>query len=137
MKARRNLEVVTPKGNATAPLSFTCFDESDLVSKASSLGVSLGSNHEQVAQTVFGFREIELQRVQDCATKTDNNKGEDGAETDDNSIDLEALTNLCGEITECLGDGECDLSDLHVPLSQLANKQRPKRGKKKEEEEFN
>jgi hypothetical protein len=48
----------------------------------------------------------------------------------DDDQNLEILNNLCSEVTECLSDGECDLSDLHSTISQIA-KRKPRGGKKK------
>jgi hypothetical protein len=47
----------------------------------------------------------------------------------DGDIDLHALSSLCNDLMDCVGDGECDFNDLLFPTSPT--KKKGSRGRRK------
>jgi hypothetical protein len=107
-------------------LSFVSFSEKDIVAKATSLGVSLGSSTEQVSKSVSTIKNLELQRN---VVFLKNNLGRD-VDEEQHSLVLSRATNLCEDL-----DDEDDefLGDTLGPLSKNSVVPRA-RNKKKEME---
>jgi hypothetical protein len=134
LKAHKNLESSLIKGKETWPLSFDAIDDSILVASTSALGISLGSNEQEVFLSLKSLKDIESHRLSENFNLEITNKNL----VDDVSfvcsleenMDLDALNLICAEITEDLGDGGCDPLCLQTPLSHL-KKSRSSLNKKK------
>jgi len=134
LKARKNLNASSVKGNETLPHSFDILDDSMLLHTTSSLGISLGSNEQEVSLSLKSLRDIEFARMSANNSLEEKSK----AMLDDTStvcsleenMDLEALNLICVEISEDLGDGGCDPLCLQTPISH-SKKSSSKLNKKK------
>ena len=134
LKARKNLNASSVKGNETLPHSFDILDDSMLLHTTSSLGISLGSNEQEVSLSLKSLRDIEFARMSANNSLEEKSK----AMLDDTStvcsleenMDLEALNLICVEISEDLGDGGCDPLYLQTPISH-SKKSSSKLNKKK------
>jgi hypothetical protein len=112
LKARKNLDDTTNKGNSSQNLSFNKLVDSDIIARTSSLGVVLGKTEDAALSTVNSLREIEITRMNESVSLKEgkiNNLAEVTTECSiDEGINLEALNFLCSDITYCLCDGGCD-----------------------------
>jgi hypothetical protein len=137
LKARKNLDASSVKGNETLPHSFDILNDSMLLPTTSLLGISLGSNEQEVSLSLKSLRDIEFARM----SANNSLEEESKAMLDDTStvcsleenMDLEALNLICAEISENLGDGGCDSLCLQTPISH-SKKSRSKLNKKKKSE---
>jgi len=122
LKARKNLNASSVKGNETLPHSFDILDDSMLLHTTSSLGISLGSNEQEVSLSLKSLRDIEFARMSANNSLEEKSK----AMLDDTStvcsleenMDLEALNLICVEISEDLGDGAVTLC-VYRPLYHI------------------
>jgi hypothetical protein len=123
LKARKNLESSSIKGKETWPLSFDAIDNSILLASTSALGISLGSNEQEVSLSLKSLKDLESHRLSENFNLEVTNKNL----VDDVSfvcsleenMDLDALNLICVEIIEDLGDGGCDPLCLQTPLSHF------------------
>jgi hypothetical protein len=112
LKARKNLDASSFKGKETQSLSFDVLDDSVLLASSSSLGISLGTNEQEVSFSLKSLKEIESLRMAGSNNLGVETKcGIDDTSTVcslDENMDLEALNLICVEISEDLGDEGCD-----------------------------
>jgi hypothetical protein len=138
LKARKNLDDTTNKGNSSQNLSFNKLVDSDIIARTSSLGVVLGKTEDAVLSTVNSLREIEITRMNESVSLKEgkiNNLAEVTTESSiDEGINLEALNFLCSDITDCLCDGGCDPTDLQTPVSHMVKPRSTSRKKIKREQ---
>jgi hypothetical protein len=105
-------------------LSFVSYSKKDIVAKATSLGVSLGSSTEQVSKSVSTIKNLELQRN---VVFLKNNLGQD-VDEEQHSLVLSRATNLCEDLDdeedEFLGDTLGPLSkNLAIPRARNKKKE--------------
>ena len=129
LKAKKNLDGTPNKGNNSTISSFIDLEDSVLASKVVSLGVSLGSSSEQVTEALKKLKSVEKGRLLERVQLEQQITQEDEASVD-GDIDLQALNSLCNDLTDCVGDGECDLNDLPCPISPAKKKGSKGRRKK-------
>jgi hypothetical protein len=144
LKARKNLEEFTPKGNSEIP-SFNLFNDELLVEMSNQIGVNLGNSQDAISQSISMLRQHEIlwsksvidlgntldesgQVVQNCNV-TDHDENSVGSIED--NPDIEALNLICEEVAECLGDGGCNPFDLQTPVSLNKNKSVKKKKSKR------
>jgi hypothetical protein len=123
LKARKNLESSSIKGKETRPLSFDAIDDSILLGSTSALGISLGSNEQEVSLSLKSLNDLESHRLSKNFNLEVTNKNlvDDVSSVCslEENMDLDALNLICAEITEDLGDGGCDPLCLQTPLSHF------------------
>jgi len=133
LKARKNLDTEPDKGKQPQPCSFISRDDSSLLNISKSLGVVLGDNDQDILNSLKSLRDVEFNRMNESLNLLEENKVvvEDASTfcSNDDNIDLDALNQICSEISEGLGDGGCDPVCLQIPVSQKKNS-RPKKKKK-------
>ena len=133
LKARKNMDTPSLKGNENQPESFIFADDSSLLASTSALGISFGVNEQEISASLDSLRDLESHRLaENFASPLENNNLDDATTVcslDDN-IDLETLNLICADISEDLGDGGCDPSCLQTPISQL-KKSRSRNNKNK------
>lgn len=123
LKAKKNPDGTPNKGNPSTVSSFINFENSVLASKVASLGVSLGSSGEQVNKALVRLKSVEKGRLHERVQLEQQTLQEDEGSVD-GDIDLQALSSLCNDLTDCVGDGDCDLNDLQFSISPT-NKRGP------------
>jgi hypothetical protein len=133
LKAKKNLDGTPNKGNPSSVSSFFNVENSVLASKVASLGVSLGSSGEQVNKALVRLKSVEKGRLHERVQLEQQNLQEDEGSVD-GDIDLQALSSLCNDLTDCVGDGDCDLNDLQFSISPTIKK--GSRGRKKKNKNF-
>ena len=133
LKARKNLDTEPDKGKQPQPCSFISRDDSSLLNISKSLGVVLGDNDQDILNSLKSLRDVEFNRMNESLNLLEENKVvvEDASTfcSNDDNIDLDALNQICSEISEGLGDGGCDHVCLQIPVSQKKHS-RPKKKKK-------
>ena len=115
LKARKNLESKSDKGNNTQPCSFLSRDVSSLLRSTNSLGIILGDNEQDdVINSLNSLREVENFRM------SESNKLAEASTycSDVDILDQKSLNLICSEISKGLGDGGCDPKCLQTPVSQ-------------------
>jgi hypothetical protein len=121
LKARKNLDSSSSKGNKPQTSSFNTFDDPTLLATASSLGLVLGSNEQEVSNFLNSLRDLEGKRLSENELLVNRNVANVDETTSicslDENFDLEALNLICSEITEDLGDGGYDTLCLQTPIS--------------------
>jgi hypothetical protein len=140
LKARKNLESSSIKGKETRPLSFDAIDDSILLASTSALGISLGSNEQEVSLSLKSLKDLESLRLSENFNLEVTNKilvdDVSSVCSLEENMDLDALNLICAEITEDLSDGGCDPLCLQTPLSHFKksksslNKKKAKRRSK-------
>lgn len=134
LKAKKNLEM-DPKGNCPNDISFLSFDELDMVSKISNLGISVGSSHLEKLAWVDKTKSIELSRLSESSASSNNNNFSllcDNNVEEGDGIDLLALNHICGEMVEGPSDENCmDLDDHHANSQWESVRTRKKKKTKK------
>jgi hypothetical protein len=134
LKARKNLESSSIKGKETRPLSFDVIDDSILLASTSALGISLGSNEQDVSLSLKSLKDLESHRLSKNFNLEVTNKNlvDDVSSVCslEENMDLDALNLICAEITKDLGDGGCEPLCLQTPLSHF-KKSRSSLNKKK------
>jgi hypothetical protein len=121
LKAHKNLDSSSSRGNKLQTSSFNTFDDPTLLAAASSLGLVLGSNEQEVSNFLNSLRDLEGKRLSENELLVNRNVANVDETTSicslDENFDLEALNLICSEITEDLGDGGCDTLCLQTPIS--------------------
>jgi hypothetical protein len=133
LKARKNMDSASLKGNGIQPQSFNFADDSYLLASTGALGISLGVNEQEISASLLSLKDLESRRLAENIALETHNRALDDASTvcsGDENLDLESLNLICADIADDLGDGGCDPSCLQTPVSQI-KKSRSKRNKSK------
>jgi len=133
LKAQKNLENSSLKGKEIQTQSFDSFDDSIMLQSASILGVSFGSNAQEISESIKNLKDLESSRITSSNVLNIQNDVIDDTSTVcsvEETVDLEMLNLICADIAEDLCDGGCDPLCLQTPVSR-SKKVKPKRNNKK------
>jgi hypothetical protein len=73
LKARKNLDSSSSKGNKPQTSSFNTFDDPTLLAAASSLGLVLGSNEQEVSNSLNSLRDLVGKRLSESKLLVNHN----------------------------------------------------------------
>jgi len=104
-----------------------------MLQSASILGVSFGSNAQEISESIKNLKDLESSRITSSNVLNIQNNVIDDTSTVcsvEETVDLEMLNLICADIAEDLCDGGCDPLCLQTPVSR-SKKVKPKRNNKK------
>jgi hypothetical protein len=126
LKAHKNLDYPSDKGNKIQPSSFNTLDDSTLLASTSSLGIVLGASAQEVSLSLSSLRDLESQRLSERDFSL-NHVSTILDETStvcslDENLDLQSLNLICSEVAEDLGDGAVTLYVYRPPYHNSKRK---------------